>query len=353
MRMKKALYLMGIDWYWIKQRPQMIAIELEKDYDLTVVYLSEVFKEVKLQKGNEEVKRCKRIPAIPFRDKNRLAFGIERLFFRKAIGKAGEYDLIWITHPTLFKYIDVNFKGTVVYDCMDNHKALCSDIKIKKEIEKCENQLIKRADIILATSQVLKNDIEGRAGTDKVFLIRNGYHFDKIYQPKEAKVKENYKIGYIGTIAEWLDLASIQYSLTRNLHVEYHLIGPIQNINVDEVEGITLEGVIEHKMLYDKVKEYDCLIMPFIVNDIVLSVDPVKLYEYISMGKCIISVYYKEIAPFEPFVYFYSDKEQLIQLIDRLGKTGFPPKYTGKQQKEFLSKNTWTERYKEIADIVG
>lgn len=28
---KKILYLMGIDWYWIKQRPQMIAIELDKE----------------------------------------------------------------------------------------------------------------------------------------------------------------------------------------------------------------------------------------------------------------------------------------------------------------------------------
>ena len=41
--MKKILYLMGIDWYWIKQRPQIIAEMLNKDYDVTVAYYKEVY----------------------------------------------------------------------------------------------------------------------------------------------------------------------------------------------------------------------------------------------------------------------------------------------------------------------
>ena len=40
--MKKILYLMGIDWYWIKQRPQIIAEMLDRDYDVTVAYYKEV-----------------------------------------------------------------------------------------------------------------------------------------------------------------------------------------------------------------------------------------------------------------------------------------------------------------------
>lgn len=54
-------------------------------------------------------------------------------------------------------------------------------------------------------------------------------------------------------------------------------------------------------------RNMDCLIMPFILNDIISDVDPVKLYEYISMGKNIISVKYREVKRFEKFVYFYRE----------------------------------------------
>ena len=35
---KKMLYIMHIDWNWIKQRPQFLVEELSQYYDVTVVY---------------------------------------------------------------------------------------------------------------------------------------------------------------------------------------------------------------------------------------------------------------------------------------------------------------------------
>ena len=37
------------------------------------------------------------------------------------------------------------------------------------------------------------------------------------------------------------------------------------------------------------------MIMPFKLNELVKSVDPVKLYEYINYNKPIISIFYQEI----------------------------------------------------------
>ena len=55
--MKKILYLMGIDWYWIKQRPQIIAEMLNKDYDVTVAYYKELFVKQSLRKNNDELEK--------------------------------------------------------------------------------------------------------------------------------------------------------------------------------------------------------------------------------------------------------------------------------------------------------
>ena len=102
----------------------------------------------------------------------------------------------------------------------------------------------------------------------------------------------------------------------------------------------------------DALKEMDCMIMPFILNEIVLAVDPVKLYEYIGLGKCIISVRYPEIERFEDFVYFYEDDSSLLNLVENLKLKGYPPKYNEKMQKDFLRENSWKQRIDEINKVI-
>lgn len=343
---------MGIDWYWIKQRPQIIAIELSKEYCVRVVYLSEIFSKASLRKEKDETEQCKGVPALPYRDKNKAISYIEKLLMRPAIGNVHQYDIIWVGHPNLYKYISPQYNGKIVYDCMDDHAALCSDKKIRIEIEKNEKKLIERSDVIFATSEVLKRKVEEEGGMGKTYLSRNGFQFEHVYSPQKTKKKKKYKIGYIGTIAEWMDFDLIQDSIRDNDKIEYHFIGPVNHPNMPENPDIIFEGVVEHSQLYEKIRDYDCLIMPFIVNDIVMAVDPVKLYEYISMGKCVISVWYEEIDRFEPYVYFYKDHREMIKLLKELCENNFPPKYKEIQQKAFLDGNTWENRLEGIKDIL-
>ena len=146
--MKKILYLMGIDWYWIKQRPQIIAEMLDRDYDVTVAYYKEVVVKQSLRKNNDELEKSIPISAIPYRDKNIIAHFIQKILFQKVMKNVEQYDIVWISHPLLYRYLPGNYKGKIVYDCMDNHEALCSDENICQVIKKTEQQLVNRADIV-------------------------------------------------------------------------------------------------------------------------------------------------------------------------------------------------------------
>ena len=134
--MKKILYLMGIDWYWIKQRPQIIAEMLDRDYDVTVAYYKEVVVKQSLRKNNDELEKSIPISAIPYRDKNIIAHFIQKILFQKVMKNVEQYDIVWISHPLLYRYLPGNYKGKIVYDCMDNHEALCSDENIRQVIKK-------------------------------------------------------------------------------------------------------------------------------------------------------------------------------------------------------------------------
>lgn len=349
--MENILYLMGIDWYWIKQRPQFLAEMLSENYDVTVAYYQEVFVKQSLRSDRDALQKSFAIPAIPYRDKSRLAFRIQRLFFRKIIKDIQKYDAVWIGHPLLYRYIPKSYQGQIIYDCMDNHAALCNDRRIRKKIEVIEYKLVQRADIIFTSSMGLSRKIVSIDKNAQPQLVRNGFVYNEIHTPEERKTFDSsYKIGYFGTISEWFDFSSLITSLKSFPELEYHLWGPVSNIKMPNCSGIVEEGVAEHSKLWDCVKMMDCLIMPFKLTEAIEDVDPVKLYEYIDMGKPIISVYYKELERFAPFVYFYHNSMELKEVLQRLIDNNFQPGYNEKQQREFLEKNSWKERYKKIKE---
>lgn len=349
--MKKILYLMGIDWYWIKQRPQILAEYLAKDYNVTVVYMKEVFCRQELRKDKDELEQSYAVPAIPYRDKNSLVHIIQKAMFHKIMKRANEFDIIWVGQPLLYNYIPSTYKGKIIYDCMDNHEALCNDSKIKKVIQRTENELVKRADIIFVSSMGLRRRIESIGEANKVTLIRNGVYFNEIHLPEHTQSNEIYKIGYFGTLAEWFDFPLLLNSLKKYQNIEYHLWGPISNIAIPKHDRVIWEGVIEHRKLWDEVKSMDCLIMPFTINAIIADVDPVKLYEYISMGKSVISVFYDEVKRFEDFIYFYRTEEEYWEILNKL-KVNSKPKYSSEKQKNFLADNTWEKRYNTVKENI-
>lgn len=338
---------MAVDWYWIKQRPQFIAEMLNKEYDITVVYLKEVFLSQALRNDKDELDKSYAVAAIPFRDKMISAFWLQNCLIKRKIDCFDDYDYIWIGHPLLFRYIPKTYNGKVVYDCMDNHVALCGDEKIARMIKKVEKELVQRADVIFATSRGLLEKIDELGGAEKNYLVRNGFFCQRICEPHALPIRNNFKMGYFGTIADWMDFSLLLNSLEEIPELEIYLWGPVSKVVIPEHPRLISKGIVEHRQLWEETKEMDCLIMPFLVNDIIQDVDPVKLYEYISMGKNIISVYYEEISRFSTFVKFYNSKQEFIDIIKEM-MSNKKVVYTAQQQTTFLLDNSWESRYKYI-----
>lgn len=343
--MKTILYLNHVCWEWIMQRPQIIALLLEKDYDVTVVNKKFIFGK-KTSRNNKRPLKEKIVYLLPKGDKFQIIYKFNALIYKISLKELNRYDAVWICHPELYKYIPEQYNGKIIYDCMDNHVAMSS--RNKNIVKNYEEQLIERANLILVSSERLLKKIGHK---EKTILIRNGFQLEKKqYALKKPIIKKKYKIGYFGTISSWFDFNILEESIKQLGNIEYKLIGPIEDSVSSEVEKcsnfINYVGIVEHETLGLIIEDLDALFMPFIVNDIILYVDPVKLYEYIQFGKCIISSYYPEIERFRPYVYFYKNKTEYIDLLKKLSALGFPPKYTDKDRECFLIENTWDYRYK-------
>lgn len=349
MRKERLLYIMGIDWQWIYQRPQIFAEKLARDYEVTVLFPRSV------TTGNVKLPQVQGLEfrilwTLPYQEKNALIGKMSAILNAKLFKDINSFQTIYVGYPLYARYIPEGYKGRIIYDCMDNHEALYPDRKRVGKVLEQERRLIDRCDLLVASAKQLQEKVDSVVGYPKSVLVRNGMELQKVCKVKPAVLRERYSLCYIGTIAEWFDYDVIRDSLEQMANIDYQLIGPA-NRKVEH-PGIVYHGPKPHAELGEAIQDYDCLIMPFVVNDIVAAVDPVKLYEYIAFGKCIISVYYPEIERFDSYVYFYESKEEYVELLRELAKEGFPPKYTEEQQKEFLRQNTWDERYRVLKEEI-
>ncbi|MCX4338283.1 MAG: hypothetical protein OSJ72_01435 [Lachnospiraceae bacterium] len=350
---KKMLYIMGVDWEWIYQRPHVIAEYLSRDYDVTVAYPVKLWDSHIAKRSEREPAKIQKLKlwTLPFQRKSKLVGRIADWYKRGLLKNCQRYDYIYISYPIDIEYISADYKGILIYDCIDDYEQMCRDENWQERVRRDEKFLLQRSDIVFVSSQNLwekKVDL----CNNSLNLVRNGTGFQKIFDVKSAVIKERYLLGYIGTIAEWFDYDLIKNNSQKCKALEYHLIGPCIRADQMRDNEIIYDGIVDHERLQSYVKEYDCLIMPFVVNEIVQAVDPVKLYEYIAFGKCIISVYYKELEYFRDYVYFYTSEKEYHELADRLISQGFPPKYNREQQEAFLSENSWEKRYQKIHQLI-
>lgn len=340
--MKKLLYLMPVDWEWIVQRPHYLALELMKYYDVTIVYGKNLLKRWKAQREYSIPENSKRGIAFPLQDKLPVLQCISDYTFKRAIGDMSNYDIVWCAEPLHYKFIK-KYGGTVVWDCMDDYIAMTEGVKNKRYKEVCIRALVKRADIVFASSLKLTQMVK-EYGAQNIYTLRNGCHtskLQKIYIPQKKRV---YHLGYIGTISDWLDYELLDKCLNENNDIVIHLIGPVVGTKKNVRKRLIYEGVVEHSRLYDSIRQYDCLIMPFLRNDIVLAVDPVKLYEYIAFGKPVIAIDYPEVRFFSNYVYLYKNHKECLDFLRKM-KTGMlNVLYTPEQRINFLKENNWEHR---------
>lgn len=357
----KIAYMMLVDWHWIKQRPHFIAEGLAQKHDVTVFYQFRYGINGK-QKNRTTDLKLRPIFVIPRGDRisalRKINKKIKKWIISRYIEENG-VDCVYLTYPDQIDLIPSNYAGRIVYDCMDDHSAFLSGADEKRNLEKLEQTLMERADHVLVSSEKLREVLLQRYDSvdrKQITVVRNAFN-GKIIDNKDDNNRnqpsENapFTVAYFGTISKWFDFELLQKSVADFPNVKYILMGPIAGVSIPDSSNIEYRGIVEHDVLFEAISDADCLIMPFVVNEIVESVDPVKLYEYINFQKNILCVEYSEIRRFEPFVSFYSDYASYRQQLEKLLRCN-ALKYTEEQRRCFLSSNDWGSRVEAIEALL-
>lgn len=355
--MKKMLYLMNVDWNWIKQRPHFLAEKLKENFDIIVVNQKRYSrKNLQQRKFDGKLLEINTIPRIDrYRGLKKINIEIKKNFIRKTI-RQEQPEYIYITMPEQINWIPLNYEGKIIYDCMDDHYGLTRNKYRKIQILEDEEKLLKKADYIFISSEYLYSIIKKRYGNytqDKSTIVLNGFDGTILSTKRKVTYNSKFVIAYFGTISDWFDFDLILKSLDNNSYLEYWLIGPLhRNIVVPSHKRLKHLGIVEHDQLFEITKHADAFIMPFILDDSIRAVDPVKLYEYINFDKIIICIDYPEVRRFANFVDFYMNFEELDLIIKKYSKNK-TIKYSKEQREKFLQNNSWSNRKDIIVKTIG
>ncbi|KJB86194.1 hypothetical protein AZ66_20195 [Paenibacillus sp. E194] len=367
----KIAYLMHVDWNWAKQRPHFVYEQLSKKYKVDLYSIKNMFRNSKLAVNPIENVSGESyiVKKAPFSGRNNLSKRIEKLSNKKVIQKllCTDYDLVWITSPVMLHFIPIELiqNRKVIYDCMDDYLAFSVNQRRIELHLAYEKKLVSISTAVITTSNLLKKRILERYGVhieaEKIQVVNNAMngdwlneHTKKTNNVSRYVEEELYTVVYVGTIGDWIDFESLHYVLQQNLKVRFKFIGPIEIKVKDHVHPrLEFLGPVSHVELPHLLHSGDAFIMPFIKNELIEAVNPVKLYEYILFNKPIFAIKYDEIEKFKPFVSLYNDKVELCRLIERhtnvANNIALPD---DKQRIEFLKEHTWETRMEQIYKVI-
>ena len=239
-----------------------------------------------------------------------------------------------------------------IYQSVDD---ISTDEYIVKHGLRLENEAVKNCDLTFVTSsELLRLKSEY---SDQVHTLNNAAdisNFEKALDeslpvPEELKGVDKKIIGYIGN----LDFLRIDYPLLKKIAEQHKdkilcLIGPLNNnkykeIGLDRLPNVLLLGSRKIEELPPYLKRFDCTLIPFLCNTITKSIYPLKINEYLSAGKAVISTDFSEdIKSFAEHIYLAQNHDEFIKNIDRAIDENTASKARARHQ--VAQSNTWESR---------
>lgn len=268
----------------------------------------------------------------------------------KALSKLqfDEVDTLWISNPKLYWLTNVLKYERLVYRIADDY----TKFKEFPNIERVECNLIKKADLVLVTSNKLMDKVKNSG--KQPHLISNGVQFDHFSMkvsdmPEEYKSSKRPKVVYVGAIKYWLDVELIR-RLAAEVDAEIYLIGHVEAdlSALERVPNVHILGSRAYTTIPGYLKHANVAIIPFKKNEATDAVSPIKLYEYCSAGIAVVTSDMEEVKRTRAPVYVAQNADEFIQAVRRYLKEG----YDSAPLIEFGRDNSWKKRYEHVQQII-
>jgi glycosyltransferase involved in cell wall biosynthesis len=259
---------------------------------------------------------------------------------------------LWTFLPNAADYVGTLGESVSVYYCVDEW-AKFSYLDGARTAE-AEHELVRQVDAVFAVSQSLLD--ARRPLNPETHLARHGVEHalfaraldDSTEVPADLAAFPKPIVGFYGTLQNWMDLDLICRLAAGNPQWSIVLIGkPMTDLSrLKQFPNVHVLGRRPHSQLPAYCKGFDVGIIPYVLDERVLHVNPIKLREYLSAGLPVVSVALPEVGPYAGLCTVAHDYEEFERGVAEALRTDSPE--LRRRRSEAMRGETWEAR---VADV--
>lgn len=335
------LVFSGEEWTPFSQRCQSLALEFARR-DYRVFYFEPMLSVPKalswLMKGKSLRPPDPGVPGLrvlrpklslfPFRGSR--SEPIDRLLFERWAKQVrrhysiGEDSIVYTNLPYWWGHIltpsSFPFRR-LVYDCIDDVRIYSRTGRVLRIMQKAEETIAARADLVTATAESLRGRMQ--AFRKEVHLLPNGVNAERFLSvsasdplPPDMDGIPHPRFGFVGALYHWIDPTVFETLAQAYPEGSVVLVGPA---NMEGLNDILNRNPNIHYLgprPYDQIPAYmaafDVCLNPFRMDALGDTINPLKVYEYLCLGKPVLSARTRETEALAPYLYLYRDPEELV-----------------------------------------
>jgi glycosyltransferase involved in cell wall biosynthesis len=237
---------------------------------------------------------------------SQLATALNRSILKSTLrmlrGKLGMKEFqLWTFLPNAVDYVGKLDESLVVYYCVDEWSQF--DYLDGPRIAAAESLLCQRADVVFATARSL---VERRRSLNPhTYLATHGVDHDLFARaldettpiPADLAALPQPVLGFYGTIQDWVDLDLIASLAERHPEWSIAMIGKlcVETSHLARYPNIHWLGRKPHAELPNCCKGFAVGLIPYVLNERIMHVNPIKLREYLSAGLPVVSTALPEV----------------------------------------------------------
>jgi len=245
----------------------------------------------------------------------------------------------------------------IIYEYIDEISEKISGKKIPKFVLNRHERLLRDEEnvIVIATATKLYNDV-AKYRKKNFKLVTNGVvyeHFNNVKKivPKEMEVVVNEKkpiIGYYGALASWFDYKLVKE--VAKLRKDWNIVligwdydGSLGRSGLRNIENIHIIPSVPYEILPTYAQWFDVCTIPFVINEVTESTSPIKLFEYMALGKPIVTTAMPECKKYKSVIIAENNAIKFVESIEEGIKDKDNKEYL-KVLKEEALENTWERK---------
>ncbi len=245
-------------------------------------------------------------------------------------------------------------ESLVVYYCYD---AIQAAPWIGKHGARLEQQFLPILDTVITSSTHLQR--EKMPYNENCKIVKNGVdiaQFQNITNAIKIANRENYKyiIGYIGSIDERLDYDLLSHAIMEMHDSLFVFVGRIMDelgrLSLQQFDNVLLTGAKSPEEIPVYVQQFDVALIPFVKNELTAGIYPMKINEYLALGKPVVATNFGDLSDFEPLIEVAHTKKGFVNAIQQSLQYDTPTH--AQLRRDLALSNSWDNRALEFKSIL-